>query len=68
MEQFRVVIPLAAYLIMFLVFVLNQELSAPWSMAFGLLGVIIGLMLFLEGLKLGLMPLGESICHTLPRK
>ena len=68
MEQFRVVIPLAAYLIMFLVFVLNQELSAPWSMAFGLLGVIIGLMLFLEGLKLGLMPLGESIGHTLPRK
>jgi len=68
MEQFRVVIPLAAYLIMFLVFVLNQEVSAPWSMAFGLFGVIIGLMLFLEGLKLGLMPLGESIGHTLPRK
>ena len=68
MEQFRVVIPLAAYLIMFLVFVLNQEVSAPWSMAFGLLGVTIGLMLFLEGLKLGLMPLGESIGHTLPRK
>ena len=68
MEQFRVVIPLAAYLIMFLVFVLNQEVSAPWSMAFGLLGVITGLMLFLEGLKLGLMPLGESIGHTLPRK
>ena len=68
MEQFRVVIPLAAYLIMFLVFILNQEVSAPWSMAFGLLGVITGLMLFLEGLKLGLMPLGESIGHTLPRK
>ncbi|MEN8107072.1 MAG: DUF1538 domain-containing protein [Pseudomonadota bacterium] len=68
MEQFRVVIPLAAYLILFLVFILNQVVSAPWSMAFGLLGVIIGLMLFMEGLKLGLMPLGETIGHTLPRK
>ncbi len=68
MEQFRVVIPLAAYLLLFLVFVLNQAVSAPWSMAFGLLGVVIGLMLFLEGLKLGLMPLGETIGQTLPRK
>lgn len=68
MEQFRVVIPLAAYLILFLVFILNQRVSAPWSMAFGLFGVVIGLMLFMEGLKLGLMPLGEAIGHTLPRK
>jgi hypothetical protein len=68
MEQLRVVIPLAAYLILFLIFILNQIVSAPWSMAFGLLGVIIGLMLFMEGLKLGLMPLGETIGDTLPRK
>ena len=68
MEQSRVVIPLAVYLILFLVFVLNQMVGAPWSMAFGLFGVILGLMLFLEGLKLGLMPLGETIGHTLPRK
>jgi hypothetical protein len=68
MEQFRVVIPLAAYLIVFLIFILNQVVSAPLSMAFGLLGVTVGLMLFLEGLKLGLMPLGETIGLTLPRK
>lgn len=68
MEQFRVVIPLAAYLILFLVFILDQIIANPWGMAFGLLGVIVGLMLFMEGLKLGLMPLGETIGHTLPRK
>ena len=68
MEQFRVVIPLAAYLILFLVFILDQVVANPWGMAFGLLGVIVGLMLFMEGLKLGLMPLGETIGHTLPRK
>jgi hypothetical protein len=67
-EQFRIVIPLAAYLVLFLIFILNQVIDTPWSMAFGLLGVIIGLMLFMEGLKLGLMPLGETIGHTLPRK
>ena len=68
MEQLRVVVPLAAYLILFLVFILNQIISSPLSMAFGLLGVIVGLMLFMEGLKLVLMPLGETIGHTLPRK
>lgn len=34
----------------------------------GLLAVIFGLMLFMEGLKLGLMPFGETIGNTLPRK
>lgn len=68
MDQFRVVMPLAAYLILFLVFILNQVISTPWSLAFGLLGVMTGLMLFMEGLKLGLMPLGETIGHILPRK
>ncbi|MBT4897820.1 MAG: DUF1538 domain-containing protein, partial [Nitrospina sp.] len=34
----------------------------------GLLAVILGLMIFLEGLKLGLMPFGEVIGNTLPKK
>ena len=34
----------------------------------GLLEVIVGLMLFMEGLKLGLMPFGEVIGNTLPKK
>jgi hypothetical protein len=67
-EQVKVVVPLALYLILFLLIVLNQIIPDPWSMALGLLGVIIGLMLFMEGLKLGLMPLGETIGNTLPRK
>lgn len=67
-EQFRVVVPLAGYLILFLLFILNRIVSDPWIIGFGLLGVIIGLMLFMEGLKLGLMPFGESIGNTLPRK
>ena len=34
----------------------------------GLASVILGLMCFLEGLKVGLMPFGEAIGHLLPRK
>ena len=34
----------------------------------GLFAVMIGLMMFMEGLKLGLMPFGEVIGNTLPRK
>ena len=68
MEQFSVVIPLAAYLVLFQIFILNQIIADPWNLVFGLFGVIVGLMLFMEGLKLGLMPLGETIGHTLPRK
>ena len=33
----------------------------------GLLAVMVGLMMFMEGLKLGLMPFGEIIGNTLPR-
>ena len=34
----------------------------------GLFAVLVGLMMFMEGLKLGLMPFGEMIGNTLPKK
>ena len=34
----------------------------------GLVAVIVGLMVFMEGLKLGLMPFGDIIGNTLPKK
>ncbi|MGY9014754.1 MAG: DUF1538 family protein [Rhodospirillales bacterium] len=36
--------------------------------AVGISIVIIGLAFFMEGLRLGLMPLGETLGSTLPRK
>jgi len=36
--------------------------------AVGIIIVIIGLAFFMEGLRLGLMPLGETLGSTLPRK
>ena len=68
MEQFKAVVPLAIYLMLFQLLILNQVVEDSWSITFGLFGVIVGLMLFMEGLKLGLMPFGETIGHTLPQK
>ena len=68
MEQFRAVVPLALYLALFQIVILRQLIDDSWLITGGLLAVIVGLMLFMEGLKLGLMPLGELIGSTLPRR
>jgi len=65
-DQAKAVVPLAVYLILFQLFILRQSIDQSTSVTLGLVAVIIGLMLFMEGLKLGLMPLGETIGNTLP--
>ena len=52
----------------FQIVILRQLIDDSWLITGGLLAVIVGLMLFMEGLKLGLMPLGELIGSTLPRR
>ena len=66
--QFKAVVPLAAYLILFQILILRQLVQDSWIITGGLLAVILGLMFFMEGLKLGLMPFGTLIGETLPRK
>lgn len=68
MEQIRAVIPLAAYLVLFQLFILRQDVADAGLITGGLLAVIIGLMFFMEGLKVGLMPFGEALGTTLPAK
>ncbi len=68
MEQVKSVVPLALYLMLFQIFILRQGVSGAWVITGGLVAVMAGLMLFMEGLKLGLMPFGESIGNTLPVK
>jgi hypothetical protein len=67
-EQIRAVIPLAVYLVLFQIAILRENVADGWIITAGLLSVIIGLMFFLEGLKVGLMPFGETIGNTLPAK
>ncbi|MDG2479289.1 MAG: DUF1538 family protein, partial [Alphaproteobacteria bacterium] len=54
--QVRAVVPLAVYLVLFQLLVLRQDISEETVIVGGLLAVILGLMLFMEGLHLGLMP------------
>lgn len=67
-EQFRVVVPIALYLLLFQLVIMKQEVAGGLSIALGLTGVILGLMFFMEGLKVGLMPFGEAIGNSLPVK
>ena len=68
MDQVRAVVPLAVYLFLFQIIVLRQAVQDSWMITGGLFAVILGLMLFMEGLTLGLMPFGETIGKTLPVK
>lgn len=67
-EQFRVVAPLAAYLALFQLLILRERFDQPWLIAGGLFAVVVGLMFFMEGLKLGLMPFGTVIGSVLPKR
>ena len=68
LSQIKAVVPLAVYLVLFQILILRQSVADQWVITAGLIAVILGLMIFMEGLKLGLMPFGESIGHSLPRK
>lgn len=68
LAQIVAVLPISAYLILFLLVLLREPLSQPGTVFFGLCMAVLGLMLFLEGLKAGLMPLGNTMGSTLPRK
>lgn len=65
-EQMRAVIPLALMLIGFQALALRSSLLEINDIAVGIFAVMIGLMLFMEGVKLGLMPFAENIGFTMP--
>lgn len=68
LDQAKAVVPLAIYLMLFQIFVLQQGVTDALIICGGLTAVMVGLMLFMEGLKLGLMPFGETIGNILPVK
>ena len=68
MDQIKAVVPLAAYLFLFQLLILRQPISSASTICLGLIAVIVGLAIFMEGLKTGLMPFGNVIGDTLPKK
>jgi hypothetical protein len=68
MEQFKALLPVSAFLFAFQLLVLRQGVTQAAGITAGLMAVVLGLMFFIEGIRLGVMPLGENIGATLPAK
>lgn len=67
-DQLKSIWFIVVYLLLFQWLVLRLPIVYAGMIAAGTLMVILGLMFFMEGLRLGLMPLGETIGALLPRK
>ncbi len=61
-------LPIVAVIAFFQLFVLRQPIPDLMALLGGLLLVVIGLSLFVQGLKIGLFPIGESMAHAFARK
>jgi hypothetical protein len=68
MEQIRSVWLIVLYLVVFQTLLLGLPIFGAAVIAIGVVLVVIGLTFFMEGLMLGLMPLGELIGIKLPQK
>ena len=67
-EQIVIVIPICLYLALFQWVILRHGILHITWITFGILIVVLGLFFFLEGVKIGLAPVGEIIGNTLPKK
>ncbi len=68
-DQLRAIGPIILFLLGFQFFVFRLlNLDNPLGIAAGMCAVILGLMFFIDGLRIGVMPLGENIGSTMPAK
>jgi hypothetical protein len=67
-EQILNVLPVVAALALFQVFLLRTPLDGATAIGLGIATIVLGLMFFLDGIKLGLMPLAENIGFGLPSR
>ena len=67
-DQLRAVVPLALFLALFQIAALRADVQEGKLITFGMLAVMLGLMLFMDGVKYGLMPFSENIGFTLPNR
>ncbi|MBU3953867.1 MAG: DUF1538 domain-containing protein, partial [Proteobacteria bacterium] len=60
--------PIVLVIAFFQILVLKQPLPQMGEVLFGALLVVVGLSLFVQGLEMGLFPIGESMAHALAKK
>jgi hypothetical protein len=64
----RDLLPVIMVVVFFQLVVLQQPLPNLAQLLSGVLLVVLGLTLFIQGLEMGLFPVGESLAHALARK
>ncbi|HHJ15034.1 MAG TPA: DUF1538 domain-containing protein, partial [Gammaproteobacteria bacterium] len=68
MESTRDLLPIVIVVAFFQIIVLRQPFPELASLLVGLFLVILGLTLFVQGLEMGLFPIGESMAYAFARK
>lgn len=66
--SFKDLLPIVLVIAFFQIIVLGQPLPNFLDVAFGGVLVVFGLMLFVQGLEMGLFPIGETMAQALARK
>ncbi|WP_319543603.1 DUF1538 domain-containing protein [uncultured Pseudodesulfovibrio sp.] len=66
--SFADLLPIILVIAFFQIVVLKQPLPDIGNVIFGGLLVVLGLTLFIQGLEMGLFPIGENMAHALARK
>ena len=64
----RDLLPVILVVVFFQLFVLQQPLPNLVQLLSGIVLVVLGLTFFVNGLEMGLFPIGESLAHALARK
>lgn len=67
-ESFRDLLPIILVIAFFQIVVLQQPLPNMGEVLVGTMLVLLGLSLFVEGLKIGLFPIGETLAYDFARK
>ena len=67
-DAFTDLLPIILVISFFQIVVIKQPLPQLGEVLFGALLVMAGLILFIQGLEMGLFPIGEEMAHALARK
>jgi hypothetical protein len=67
-SSFLDLLPIVLIVSFFQIVVLRQPFPDLFDTILGLFFVVLGLMLFIEGLEIGLFPIGENLSYTLAKK
>lgn len=68
LESLRDLLPIILVITFFQLIVLQQPIPNFTEIAIGIVFVVIGLTLFVQGLNMGLFPIGESMAHSFASK